>query len=223
VNTFEFAIEVIFLSASGVLSPGPLFFANLIYGSRQGLRGGIKMAGGHTIVELPLIMILSFGLFHFSATNLEHNTALKIIGILGGIAIVCFSVLQIRTIVSMEKKNTNPDNPFATRSGYLLSDKPVLAGIVFSLLNPFFLAWWFTVGLKLISDSISLFGILLGSFVIFVVHVWMDYAWLGSTSFLAHKGISILEVRYYKLFLLSLSILLVLFGLYWMVVNILYK
>jgi threonine/homoserine/homoserine lactone efflux protein len=219
VNIFEFAIEVVFLSASGVLSPGPLFFANLIYGSRHGFRGGIKVAYGHTIVELPIILMLSFGLLHFSVTPVAHNALLKFIGFLGGIAIIFFSILQIRSIVTREKSNTIPGNLFENRTKYSLSNKPVLGGIIFSLLNPFLLVWWFTVGLKIISDSISLFGILLGSLAIFILHIWMDYAWLGGTSFLAHKGVSILDVRFYNIFLLGLSILLIIFGLYWIIVN----
>jgi threonine/homoserine/homoserine lactone efflux protein len=218
VNTFEFAIEVVFLSASGVLSPGPLFFANLIYGSRQGFRGGIKMASGHTIVELPIILMLSFGLFHFSVTSVVHNAALKSIGLLGGITIVVFSMLQIRSVVIREK-NRSLGN-LIDRTKYSLSNKPILNGMIFSLLNPFFIVWWFTVGLKIISDSISLFGIVLGGLAVFIFHIWMDYVWLGGTSFLIQKGVSILDVRFYNIFLLGLSILLVIFGLYWIVLNI---
>ena len=217
-NTFEFAIEVVFLSASGVLSPGPLFFANLIYGSRQGFLGGIKMASGHTIVELPIILILSFGLFHFSVTSDAHNAALKSIGLLGGIAIIIFSMLQIRSVVIREK-NRSPGN-LIDRTKYSLSNKPILNGMIFSLLNPFFIVWWFTVGLKLISDSISIFGIVLGGLAVFIFHIWMDYVWLGGTSFLVQKGVSILDVRFYNIFLLGLSVLLVIFGLYWIVLNI---
>jgi threonine/homoserine/homoserine lactone efflux protein len=218
VNTFEFAIEVVFLSASGVLSPGPLFFANLIYGSRQGFRGGIKMASDHTIVELPIILMLSFGLFHFSVTSVAHNATLKSIGLLGGITIVVFSMLQIRSVVIREK-NRSPDN-LIDRTKYSLSNKPILNGMIFSLLNPFFIVWWFAVGLKIISDSISIFGIVLGGLAVFIFHIWMDYVWLGGTSFLVQKGVSILDVRFYNIFLLGLSVLLVIFGLYWIVLNI---
>lgn len=217
-NTFELAIEVVFLSASGVLSPGPLFFANLIYGSRQGFRGGIKMASGHTIVELPIILMLSFGLFHFSVTSVVHNATFKSIGLLGGITIVVFSMLQIRSAVIREK-NRSLGN-FIDRTKYSLSNKPILNGMIFSLLNPFFIVWWFTVGLKIISDSISLFGIVLGGLAVFIFHIWMDYVWLGGTSFLVQKGVSILDVRFFNIFLLGLSVLLVIFGLYWIVLNI---
>jgi threonine/homoserine/homoserine lactone efflux protein len=66
-NILEFAGEVILLSASGVLSPGPLFFTNLIYGIRQGAHAGIKIVYCHTIVELPLITILALGMSKFSS------------------------------------------------------------------------------------------------------------------------------------------------------------
>ncbi|MFY9797511.1 MAG: hypothetical protein WBF33_27960, partial [Candidatus Nitrosopolaris sp.] len=56
---------VILVSASGVLSPGPLFFINIIYGSKQGVTGGIKIAFGHTIVDICSyeIYCLSFSCF----------------------------------------------------------------------------------------------------------------------------------------------------------------
>ncbi|MFZ0328618.1 MAG: LysE family transporter [Nitrososphaeraceae archaeon] len=219
-NTFEFAIEVILLSASGVLSPGPLFFANLIYGSTQGFRGGIKTAYGHTIVELPIIIILSIGLFHFSAPVIASNEILRFIGLLGGITIIFLSVLQIRSIMARNKNNVVSGDIPGNRSKYALGNKPIIGGILFSLLNPFFLVWWFTVGLKIISDSISLFGILLGSLAVFIFHIWMDYAWLGGTSYFAFRGISILTSRFYTVVLLGLNLLLLIYGLYWIIVNV---
>jgi threonine/homoserine/homoserine lactone efflux protein len=57
VDIIDFAAQVIFISVLGVLSPGPLFFANLIYGSKQGFYSGVKIASGRTVLELPLIII----------------------------------------------------------------------------------------------------------------------------------------------------------------------
>ena len=53
-----FAVTVIIISVSGVMSPGPLFTANIIHGLKEGASSGIKIAIGHTIVELPLIILL---------------------------------------------------------------------------------------------------------------------------------------------------------------------
>ena len=57
-NIIEFAIIVIIISASGVMSPGPLFAANITYGLKQGTKAGIKIAIGHSLVELPLVILL---------------------------------------------------------------------------------------------------------------------------------------------------------------------
>lgn len=91
-------MQVILLSASGVLSPGPLFFANLFYGSKEGVRSGIKIALGHTFVELPLILIISLGLIGFSFIILEDE-GLRIIGVIGGVAIIIFSSSHINGII----------------------------------------------------------------------------------------------------------------------------
>src|ERR687885_2670182 len=96
-DILEFAGEVIILSMSGVLSPGPLFLVNLIYGSKQGYYAGIKIANGHMAVELLLIILSSlsiFGLSHFTV----GPAALKVIGMIGGIAIIFFSVAQISNV-----------------------------------------------------------------------------------------------------------------------------
>ena len=63
-SVLDFGIEVIVLSASGVLAPGPLFFANLVYGIRLDKWSGIKVASGHMVVELPIIIMLAAGLLH---------------------------------------------------------------------------------------------------------------------------------------------------------------
>ena len=223
-NILEFAGEVILLSTSGVLSPGPLFYINLIYGSRQGggIHTGIKIACGHTIVELPLIIILALGLSKLSSVYLISNENLKIIGLIGGVSITVFSLIQIRSII---KRNVAVYVDANSNKNYFTKIKrktngPILLGIFFTALNPFFLVWWSTVGLKLISDSILSFGVVLGVIFTFFFHVWMDYAWLTGTSYMISKGISILKAKFYNVLLFILTILLALSGLYLIVVNI---
>jgi threonine/homoserine/homoserine lactone efflux protein len=222
-NMLEFAGEVILVSLSGVLSPGPLFFANLIYGSKEGFRSGIKIAFGHTIVELPLIILLVIGVSQIPYSGFTSIGNLKIIGIVGGIAIVAFSILQIKDIIKEKDVgiilNSNGIKEIQKVS-YNNRNRPVIAGIIFSVLNPFFLAWWLTVGLKLVSDSVSSFGVLSGTVSLFSFHIWMDYAWLTLISCLIFKGISILKSKYYKMLLLTLSTIFGFYGLYWIIINL---
>ncbi|MFZ0897549.1 MAG: LysE family transporter, partial [Candidatus Nitrosopolaris sp.] len=97
-----------------------------------------------------------------------------------------------------------------------VSDKkgPILLGVIFSALNPFFLIWWLTVGLKLITDSIHYFGIVIGILFLFSFHIWMDYAWLVITSYLIYRGISVLKTKFYTALLISISTILAFYGVY---------
>jgi threonine/homoserine/homoserine lactone efflux protein len=222
-NMLEFAGEVILVSLSGVLSPGPLFFANLIYGSKEGFRSGIKIAFGHTIVELPLVILLAVGMSQIPYTGFTSVGNLKIIGIVGGIAIVVFSILQVKDIIKGKDvaiKLNNNNKKEIQKVSYNNRNRPVISGIIFSALNPFFLAWWLTVGLKLISDSVSSFGALSGTASLFSFHIWMDYAWLTLISYLVFKGISILKSKYYEMLILILSMIFGFYGLYWIMINL---
>jgi threonine/homoserine/homoserine lactone efflux protein len=225
----EFSMQVILLSASGVLSPGPLFFANLFYGSKEGVRSGIKIALGHTFVELPLILIISLGLIGFSFIILEDE-GLRIIGVIGGVAIIIFSsshingIIRKRTIAAtMPMANSDKDGTLSLLKKLANKTKggPLFAGIAFTALNPFFITWWFTVGLKLISDSVYVFGFKEGVFILYSSHIWMDYAWLSFTAYLVFKGRIFLKGRLYNLFLLSISFILIFYGLWLVLENIL--
>ena len=204
----EFSLYVILISTSGVMSPGPLFFVNLYYGSKYGLFNGLKIAIGHTIVELPLVILLFYGLDKFSSLFLSEDF-LKIIGAIGGIFMIFFSVLQINSIITKNYSETSNKK----RSIYEIKN-PLLIGIIFTAFNPFFLIWWSTVGLKLVSDSVNLFGHFEGIVILFFSHIWMDYFWLGITSFMAFKGKSIIQDKYYRVLLLSFSGVIGIFGIY---------
>lgn len=204
----NFVVQVVALSASGVLAPGPLFFTNIIYGMRHGARAGLKVAYGHTAVELPLIILLSAGVFASVAATQHAGT----IGLVGGAGILGFATLQIAGVI--KKKFLQ-----ATAAVSNNNKSPFIAGILLSAFNPFFLVWWFTVGLKLIVDSAT-FGIVTGIVILFAFHIWMDYAWLAGTAYFASKGKSVLKSRYYRLMLLALATVLLFYGVYLTLISI---
>ena len=197
IQFFEFAILVIIVSVSGVMAPGPLFAANVSYGLKGGWKTGIKMAIGHTIVELPLVILLGIGVFSLEVFP-EFRT---IISILGAITLFVFATIQIKTVLRKEKiKISNP------------KQGPLIAGILLSALNPFFIIWWLAIGFKLISDAMILwsFG---GILIMLVLHIWMDFVWLGAVSFFASKSSGILSNRNYKVLMLGISGVLIYFGI----------
>ena len=198
-NVLDFGIEVIVVSASGVLAPGPLFFANLAYGIRHDKWSGIRVAYGHTTVELPLIIILAVGLFTLDTAK-KYASAIELIG---GIAILAFAGFQIVSIIKQKRGHDTP-NIAGSKDAFIV-------GIALSALNPFFIFWWLTVGLKLIADSAA-FGVIPGLTMLFALHIWMDYAWLASTAYLASKGAFVLKSKYYLTLLLGLTAVLVYYG-----------
>ncbi|MGB1429591.1 MAG: LysE family transporter [Nitrosopumilus sp.] len=196
-NIIEFAIIVIIISASGVMSPGPLFAANITYGLKYGTKAGIKIAIGHSLVELPLIILLGIGIF-----SLEIFPEFKIIiSILGAITLFVFAFMQIKSTL---KKNEKSETK--------LKQGPIITGVLLSALNPFFIIWWLTIGLKLISDAMAIWAFV-GILIVFVLHVWMDFVWLGTTAFLISKSKKIISNTNYKILILALSAILIYFGI----------
>jgi len=192
-----FAVTVVLISASGVMSPGPLFTANVFYGLKDGVKAGLKMALGHTVVEFPLVLLIGFGAF-----SMESIPEFRIIiAVLGAVGLFAFAGMQFRTI-------------FKHKESSILNTKhsAFVAGILFSALNPFFIIWWFTIGFKLISDSLILWPIW-GIGIMFAMHIWMDFVWLGAVGFFAKKGTGILSSKNYKILTIVLSGLLVYFGI----------
>ena len=197
IQIIEFTVLVIIISASGVMSPGPLFTANITYGLREGAKSGIKIAIGHSIVELPLVILLGIGAFSLEIFP-EFRT---IISIFGAFTLFGFAAIQIKTI--LEKKKNIIRKP---------KQGPIITGILFSALNPFFIIWWITIGFKLISDAMMIWAFA-GILIVFIAHIWMDFVWLGITGFLASKSRKIISNRNYKIMILGLSSTLVYFGI----------
>ena len=192
-----FAVMVIAISASGVMSPGPLFTANIVYGLKEGKIAGLKIAMGHTVVEFPLIVFLGLGTISLE-TFPEYRILITVIGAIG---LFVFAGLQIKSIFGKDFRNETNSNK-----------NSFLAGILLSALNPFFIIWWLTIGIILITESIALWGFS-GILILFIFHIWMDYVWLFAVAGFASKAKSVLSNNNYKILIVGLSILLVYFGI----------
>jgi len=200
-DVLRFGTEVVILSASGVLAPGPLLFANLVCATCHDKWSGIKVSCGHAVVELILIIAISTGFFTIDIAKNYTNA----IALIGGVSIIAFAGLQISALAEKKILQHATWNMVGKKS-------PFFVGISFSALNPLFILWWLSAGLKLISDSTE-FGPIGGVIILFTFHIWMDYAWLALTGHLSSKGSSLLNSRLYRLVLSGLVVLLVYYGI----------
>ena len=195
-----FLATVVIVTASGALMPGPLFAANLLQGTRGGAKSGFMISVGHMLVELPLVMLIGVGISNL--LNLPGFST--IVGLVGGSALIVFGAFQIRD-VTRSSFNIEPAKDAK------LHKRSLMLGIGLTGLNPFFIVWWLTVGLGLVVQAVEL-GALFGVLIMYLSHVWMDYAWLTGTAYLSARGKTLLKARGYRLLLAGLALLLVYFG-----------
>jgi threonine/homoserine/homoserine lactone efflux protein len=190
-----FFAAVILVSASGVMAPGPLFASTISSAIRYGRLAGLKIAAGHTVVELPLVVVLGLGM-----VSLESMSGIRIaVSVIGAVGIFAFAGIQLRAVF-------RPNQPVReSRHGSFLT------GLFLTGLNPFFLVWWFTIGIKLISDALALWP-LWGVFVMFGMHIWMDYVWLFFVSALSAGGTRFLTDKRYKVCMVAVNAALIYFG-----------
>jgi len=199
-DLLSFVTTVIIVTASGALTPGPLFFATVAHGAKLGAKGGLAFSIGHTLVELPLVLLLSVGLL----TVADQPIIKLITGVAGGLALLTFGAFLIWDTL-VKKGNKITLRGIASRS-------PLLVGLLFTGLNPYFIVWWLTVGGELIRRGL-MFASLGGVIIMFLSHIWMDYAWLILIAYLAKKGTSILGNKGYKALMILFGAAFVYFGI----------
>jgi len=177
---YLFLTSVIFISFSGVMTPGPLFAVTVAKGLESKI-SGVLISLGHGIIEFPLMLLILFGLTPFLASGLTQ----KIIGLAGGFIMVYIGLRIIRL------KIQTGGNSVATRNSALL------AGVVATAANPYFLLWWATIGATLIMNAIS-FGFI--GFLIFAIVHWLcDFVWNSCVSIAVFKSKRFLTTKAYKL------------------------
>ena len=199
----NFAITVIILTASGALAPGPLFFVTITHGARSGTKTGVTFSLAHTVIEFSLVMLLALGLL----TVINQPTVRFAFGVAGGIALVVFGVMQIRS--SMHEAKEANSGQVSTRNLFLI-------GLALTGLNPYFIIWWLTIGANLIFLSLEFAGFL-GVIFMYICHVWVDYVWLTLIAGLAKKSAGILELKWYRLLIAAFGAVLIYFGIMFLV------
>jgi len=207
----QFFFMVVLISASGALAPGPLLVATLNVSLKAGKYAGFIAALGHMAFELPLVIAISFGVWSF----INSPQISFLIGAVGSIALILFGLLQVRSSIKSisTREGIVKDDPQTKltlgRSGLSAA---FLVGFLFTALNPYFLTWWFTVGLTLISEAIRI-GALTGVLLMFMFHIWLDYAWLGAAGYATTTGTRFLKPQQINLLSLALAVIVILFGI----------
>jgi threonine/homoserine/homoserine lactone efflux protein len=185
---------VIVNSLSGVMAPGPMFTVTLAK-SLKSPWAGAQVSLGHAVIEVPLILLIYFGLAQFSQNNIVQFT-LSVLG--GGMIIwIGFDLFRARRKLAREGKDIRY-NAF-------------IAGILMSGLNPFFLVWWVTAGSLLLMNFLNAVGTWGLPFFI-IVHWLCDLVWLSAFSYTIFKTHKFWGQNIQELVFVILAALLAYFG-----------
>jgi len=196
VGLLFFLAKVVGISLSGVMAPGPITAAAIAMGARNRFAGAL-IAVGHGIIEFPLMVLIILGM----DAVLKSAATKVVIGFAGGVFLLFMAIQMMRSLNGTEEQEVK-----VTRSG------PVVAGIVLSGGNPFFLIWWASVGLNLAITAVG-FGI--WAFVLFAIVHWLcDLIWFSVLSWASFKGSVLLGPRRQKAILWICSLAMFAFGLF---------
>ncbi|MEB3755981.1 MAG: LysE family translocator [Desulfurococcales archaeon] len=170
----KIATLTVAVSPSGALSPGPLSAMAITAGLTLGILGGVLLALGHMMVELPYIALLYFSM----EKTRKYLEKVKVpMNLIVSAFLIYFSYLLFQTSMQQNLLDVN------THQASIGTFGAISLGAILTGLNPYFLMWWITVGYPLVSEA-SKNGTK-GLVTMYGSHIWMDYVWLA---FLAAAG-----------------------------------
>jgi threonine/homoserine/homoserine lactone efflux protein len=167
--------------------------------ARRGFWAGPLIILGHALLELALVLLLLVGL----GAWLHRPLVLGAVGIVGA-GLLGWMGFMLLKASRHSKLEFNP----RTHSGL----NPVLAGVLMSAANPYWLIWWLTIGLGYVLFS-SKYG-LLGVGLFFLGHILADFAWYSLVSGAVAQGRRFLSDHLYRYFLAACGCFLFAFGGY---------
>jgi len=190
---FGFLLEAALVSASGVLAPGPMTAVTVGKGSDSPYAGSL-IAVGHGLVELPLILLVSYGLGRWLALG-----AVRIaIGLLGGMFLLAMGFSMLRSLGRLAFGSSQH------------ARSPLVAGALLSIGNPYFLVWWATVGAAMVVRAVA-FGVW-GLAAFALLHWLCDFAWCTLLSVLSFRGGRLFGRRLQVVLFASCGVALLFFG-----------
>ena len=160
---------------------------------------GVLLAVGHGIIEFPLMVLIILGL----GSIFQKTTTQIAIGFAGGLVLIYMAYSMFKTAGHVSEPQAGAKK-----------DKPVMAGIVLTASNPYFLIWWATVGLALATKATKL-G--LYAFVLFaIVHWLVDLIWVTALSLASFHGTTLLGPKLQTVILKICAAAMLLFGLFFL-------
>jgi threonine/homoserine/homoserine lactone efflux protein len=185
-----------------VVSPGPVSVAIVSQSPRRGWFTGPLVATGHSFLELLIVILIAFGL----SSGLAHPTVQTVIALLGGALLTWMGGKMAwdswKKRIGLPDKNSDSEN--------LSSRQLVSLGMVTTISNPFWYAWWVTVAAGYLTQARALGVASLVAF--YLGHISADFAWDTTLSTIVASGRRWISDRIYRGLILVAGVFLVYLG-----------
>jgi threonine/homoserine/homoserine lactone efflux protein len=195
-----------------VISPGPVSAAIVANSPRHGWSVGPLVAIGHSITELFIVVMLAYGL----TTTLNNPNIQIIIAILGGLMLLWMGGSMILGTWMKKIHLPEPNTERKKKNQREL----ISLGMVTTLSNPFWYAWWVTIAAGYLSQASSLGIVEVLAF--YFGHISADFAWDTILSSVVGAGRKWITPRIYQGLVLVCGIFLGYLGLVFLLKGINY-
>jgi len=197
----EILIQSLLIGYSGAVMPGSLLTYTLDQSIKSGVKAGLMVSIGHSLLELLLVTMIFFGMGQL----LSSTPAQILIGLLGGIVLIVLGTGMVRESVTGKLVVDHSLSP-PTRSRSM-----IFCGAVISAASPYFTVWWAVVGMGLIMNAYNTFGFI-GVVLFYLGHISADFSWYLFVSWLVSKTRAFISLKFYKALIILLGLCLLGFG-----------
>lgn len=187
------------IAFSGAMMPGPLLTVTISESTRRGAIAGPLMIFGHGLLELLLIAALLSGF----ATILHRNEVFITIALLGGATLFWMATSMLKGLPTLR---------LTLEASTEKQRNLVLAGVVLSIANPYWLIWWASIGMGSIIHSAQLGFLGVASF--FIGHILADLLWYSLISLGIARGRRLLSDTLYRRMIGGCAVFLLCFSCY---------
>jgi len=190
---------------SGAVAPGPLLVVCVHQALAAGFGASMLAVLGHALAELVLVILMLVGLARYLKAR---PRAFRVVKIIAGIVLLGMGAMMLLSVPSARFAVSSSGQPDVGSKAI-----PLLMGAAVSVGNPYFILWWATVGLGLLSHAARSGRVAVPVF--YVGHILSDFAWFAfiAASFVLGRH-TILGETSYRVLLGVSGVFMIAFGAY---------
>lgn len=198
-------LTALLVGFTGALTPGPILTYVIAESARSGHTIGPRVVLGHVGLEIALVVAIALGI----GAVLSTPAATIVIGIAGGAMLLWLAWQILRGVLTgrlrLDLEAGQPAHALAN---------PVVAGVVLSATNPYFVLWWATIGLTYITAALRFGAVGLGVF--YAGHALADLSWYWGVSGIVAAGRHYINQTVYRTVLGACGLFLVGLGVFFL-------